>query len=655
MIEDFNTWSKANQKFLTNGIQLINEQIECLYNADDHAPKPDFHEQFQQLINEHKSFQPMLPFIRLSDKLKLSDFEQAVILLAAAPEFDSEFGKAAGKNGLSVQPTFSLAFSIFPNQHWDAITPDAPLRYWQLIRINRADTLANSLITINEQILHYLTGVKSINEKLKKIFEPVQVDEKLVPSQYELAELILNTCLQSEVNKQPYIFFLGNQQTDKLKIAAHISAQKALSLYTLSIYSIPNDVAEISELTLLWNREASLNNYALFLDTVDLDMNDKSKVQSVIYFIKNVDGLLIISSNQWVPETGKKLFAFDVQKPITNEQLILWKQRLGKKINQQSLSGLVSQFSMSTATIDKACNELNTVIGERKTSSKKTNLDNDLWKICCRLTRPQLGGLAQRIESPTGWDDLVLPALQKEILKEIAIHVRQRHKVYGTWGFEKKEARGLGITVLFVGESGTGKTMAAEVLANELHLDLYRIDLSNVINKYIGETEKNLKKIFDAAENGGAILLFDEADALFGKRSDVKDSHDRYSNIEVSYLLQRMEAYRGLAILTTNMKNALDKAFMRRIRFVVQFPFPDLAQRAEIWTKIFPANTPKEGLNMEQLAKLNLSGGNIRNIALNAAFLAAEEEKPVQMSHISQAAKSECIKLERPFSSLEFR
>jgi SpoVK/Ycf46/Vps4 family AAA+-type ATPase len=310
---------------------------------------------------------------------------------------------------------------------------------------------------------------------------------------------------------------------------------------------------------------------------------------------------------------------------------------------------------MSTATIDKACNELNTVIRERKTSSKKTNLDNELWKICCRLTRPQLDGLAQRIESPTGWDDLVLPALQKEILKEIAIHVRQRNKVYGTWGFEKKEARGLGITVLFVGESGTGKTMAAEVLANELHLDLYRIDLSNVINKYIGETEKNLKKIFDAAENGGAILLFDEADALFGKRSDVKDSHDRYSNIEVSYLLQRMEAYRGLAILTTNMKSALDKAFMRRIRFVVQFPFPDLAQRAEIWTNIFPSNTPKEGLNMEQLAKLNLSGGNIRNIALNAAFLAAEEDEPVQMYHISQAAKSEYIKLERPFSSLEFR
>src|SRR5262249_50635455 len=159
-----------------------------------------------------------------------------------------------------------------------------------------------------------------------------------------------------------------------------------------------------------------------------------------------------------------------------------------------------------------------------------------------------------------------------------------------------KGARGLGISALFAGASGTGKTMAAEVLANELRLDLYRIDLSQIVSKYIGETEKNLRRVFDAAEEGGAILLFDEADALFGKRSEVKDSHDRYANIEVSYLLQRMEAYRGLAILTTNMKNALDMAFMRRIRFIVQFPFPDMIQRVEIWQHIFPSSTPTDGL-----------------------------------------------------------
>jgi SpoVK/Ycf46/Vps4 family AAA+-type ATPase len=225
--------------------------------------------------------------------------------------------------------------------------------------------------------------------------------------------------------------------------------------------------------------------------------------------------------------------------------------------------------------------------------------------------------------------------------------------VYETWGFAAKSSRGLGISALFAGVSGTGKTMAAEVLANELQLDLYRIDLSQVVSKYIGETEKNLRRVFDAAEEGGAILLFDEADALFGKRSEVKDSHDRYANVEVSYLLQRMESYRGLAILTTNMKEALDSAFLRRIRFVVQFPFPDAEGRAEIWRRVFPAQTPTEGLDVLQLAHLNVAGGNIRNIALNAAFLAAESSQPVRMSHLKRAAGTEYAKLERPLSENE--
>jgi len=195
--------------------------------------------------------------------------------------------------------------------------------------------------------------------------------------------------------------------------------------------------------------------------------------------------------------------------------------------------------------------------------------------------------------------------------------------------------------------------MAAEVIANDLQLNLYRIDLSAVVSKYIGETEKNLRRVFDAAEESGAILLFDEADALFGKRSEVKDSHDRYANIEVSYLLQRMEAYRGLAILTTNMKQALDPAFLRRIRFVVQFPFPDAPQRTEIWRRIFPQTTPTERLDVSKLARLNIPGGNIRNIALHAAFHAAEAGEPVRMIHLREAAKGEYAKLERPLTEAE--
>src|SRR6266568_5035966 len=204
------------------------------------------------------------------------------------------------------------------------------------------------------------------------------------------------------------------------------------------------------------------------------------------------------------------------------------------------------------------------------------------WDTCRVQARPLLDDLAQRIEPAASWDDLVLPELQRQVLRDIAMHVKQRARVYETWGFATRGTRGLGISALFAGVSGTGKTMAAEVLANELRLDLYRIDLSAVVSKYIGETEKNLRRVFDAAEEGGAILLFDEADALFGKRSEVKDSHDRYANIEVSYLLQRMETYNGLSVLATNMKSALDPAFMRRLRFVINFPFPDTEARAAI-------------------------------------------------------------------------
>src|SRR2546421_3465174 len=247
-------------------------------------------------------------------------------------------------------------------------------------------------------------------------------------------------------------------------------------------------------------------------------------------------------------------------------------------------------------------------------------LADQLWDACRMSARPHLDMLAQRLEPKVTWDDLVLPPEETAILHQLADQVYQRSKVYEEWGFADKMNRGLGINALFAGESGTGKTMAAEVIANALHLYLYRIDLSAVVSKYIGETEKNLRRLFDAAEDGGAILFFDEADALFGKRSEVKDSHDRYANIEINYLLQRMEAYRGLAILATNMKSALDTAFMRRLRFVCTFPFPAVAQRKAIWQKMFPPAMPREELDFDRLARFNVTGGENPNIAFNPGF-----------------------------------
>jgi SpoVK/Ycf46/Vps4 family AAA+-type ATPase len=262
--------------------------------------------------------------------------------------------------------------------------------------------------------------------------------------------------------------------------------------------------------------------------------------------------------------------------------------------------------------------------------------------------------LAQRIEPAHEWGDLVLPEEAMRQLREIADQVAGRPTVYGAWGFGRKLSRGRGITALFAGPSGTGKTLAAEVLAKHLGLDLYRIDLAGVVNKYIGETEKNLRRVFQAAQESGAILFFDEADALFGKRTDVKDSHDRYANIEVNYLLQLMEDYRGLAILATNRKSSLDVAFLRRLRFLVDFPFPDAASRRRIWEKAFPAEAPVAGLDYEVLSRMEIPGGNIRNIALNAAFLAAGEGSPIGTVHVMQAARREYAKMEKMVTEAEF-
>jgi SpoVK/Ycf46/Vps4 family AAA+-type ATPase len=367
--------------------------------------------------------------------------------------------------------------------------------------------------------------------------------------------------------------------------------------------------------------------------------------------MESTRGALIMTSRLRRQTRQRSVIALDVHKPTVAEQRLIWSCALGDKaakLNGQ-LDELVAQFSLSATAIRSACTQ---ALSGGSTASPKLD-PQTLWDACRAQARPRLDNLAQHIKPVATWDDLVLPETEVHTLREIAMHVRQRTKVYQTWGFARKSARGLGISALFSGASGTGKTMAAEVLANELRLDLYRIDLSQVVSKYIGETEKNLRRVFDAAEDGGAALLFDEADALFGKRSEVKDSHDRYANIEVSYLLQRMEAYRGLAILTTNMKTALDPAFQRRIRFVVQFPFPDAEHRARIWQRVFPATTPTEKLDADRLARLNVAGGNIRNIALNAAFLAADTKQPVKMEHLLRATRSEYAKLEKPLTDSE--
>jgi SpoVK/Ycf46/Vps4 family AAA+-type ATPase len=347
-------------------------------------------------------------------------------------------------------------------------------------------------------------------------------------------------------------------------------------------------------------------------------------------------------------------YAIEVRKPTAQEQRAAWIEALqaaNATDADRSAAVLAGHFNLNLHDIGRTSS-----LAVHAQSAAP--IADRVWDACCNLTRPRLDLLAQRIEPKATWDDLVLPPEALGLLRQVAAQVRGRYQVYEDWGYAKKMTRGMGISALFAGESGTGKTMAAEVLANELHLGLYRIDLSAVVSKFIGETEKNLRKLFDAAEQGGVILFFDEADALFGKRSEVKDSHDRYANIEINYLLQRMEAFSGLAVLATNMKSALDQAFMRRLRFIVNFPFPGAAERIQIWQKALAPGVPRDALDYERLARFNLSGGNIHSIALNAAFAAAyrtDSEKTVTMPLLLSATRSELRKLEKQVNEADFR
>jgi AAA+ superfamily predicted ATPase len=490
-------------------------------------------------------------------------------------------------------------------------------------------------------VLHYLAGVSYLDTRLRPLVRPHAAPAAMADGHAHVVEAAMRALERDDAT--PVLQLLGDDGAGQRDVAAAIASRLGLQLHLLRATDIPTGLHELDALALLWQREAALLDSALFVDCEDGG-------SAAARLTQRPGGLTFIGARDPVA-VHRPALHFAVDKPGAADQRRLWVQALGAQSARLNgaLDGVATQFRLSAETIARTGEALRPALAASPTP------DATLWQACRASVRNRLDELAQRVAPAAQWDDLVLPEPQKATLRQIATHVKHRFAVYDAWGFAAKGTRGLGISALFAGESGTGKTMAAEVLANELHLDLYRIDLAGAVSKYIGETEKNLRRIFDAAEDSGAILLFDEADALFGKRSDVKDSHDRYANIEVSYLLQRMEAYRGLAILTTNLKNALDTAFLRRLRFVVQFPFPDARQRELIWRGAFPAATPLDGVDCAKLARLNMTGGGIRNIAMNAAFLAAEAGGAVAMPHLLHAARSEAAKRERALSDAETR
>jgi hypothetical protein len=637
-------WLEANQRSLMHEVDRLCRRAEAMLEpkareqeeAGEPEPTPPWH-------------QPESPVWQAVERVfDLSEFERDLLLLCAGVELSTRLRtvceRLTGEPGRAL--SFGLALALLPEPHWSALAPDRPLRRWKLVELEPGRSLTTAGLHIDEQILHTLAGHHALDDRLRDVVIPLTGD---VPSfsSHDAVIIPLGRALQSSGRAVVH----GADALARQQVAARALAAGGLAPFRLRSSDVPLSAHERSQLALLWSREAALAPAGLVLEVGDHESAERK--EAVGAFLSLVHGLVVVAHRDPIQWPEQPLALIELPRPSLPEQRALWREILTDSggVDDRELEDILSEFRVG---VDRMLAAASTAVAYAAHEARTTaHAHGPVWRVLRRTARGRMDDLAQRIESEVGWDDLVVPPQTLEVLRTLTLQARHRATVYETWGFGGRSRRGLGLSALFSGPSGVGKTLAAEVIASELELDLYKIDLSQMVSKYIGETEKNLARVFDAADVGGVVLLFDEADALFGQRSEVKDSHDRYANIEVSYLLQRMEAFRGIAVLTTNQKNALDPAFLRRIRFVVQFPHPDSGHRALLWRKAFPPSASTAGLDIERLARLNLTGGNIRSVAMNAAFLAAEASEPVGMHHVMQAAKAEYVKLERPFSPAE--
>jgi ATPase family associated with various cellular activities (AAA) len=591
----------------------------------------------------------------LRDIFALTPFETDLLVLCAGIELDGSYPAlcaAAAGDPLRAEPTFSLALATLPDAHWSALSASAPLRRWSLIGLAAAPPggvqvlpLTRLPLRIDERVLHFLVGLDSVDVRLRGVVHPVApVMAPLSPAHERVAQSVVALWSAGQG-----VVHLAGQGDTCAEVAARAGGLTGLSPRVLWTDDLPTDPALRDELAMLVTRDGLLGGGPVVLrEAVDAPTPHRLAAE--------LGGCIVVIAPERPDAAG--VISLDVPPLTRDEQRGLWAGAgplgaespavdattgpaigpgAGSEVSAERLS---AQFHLSAAEIRDAVAEV-------------AATGTDPWTAARHRSRRGLERLAPRVETTATWDDLVLPEDVAGLLREIVAQVRHRHTVFGQWGMRSGALRGWGVSALFAGASGTGKTLASEVIAGELALDLFRVDLSQVVSKYIGETEKNLGQVFDAADRGGCVLLLDEADALFGKRSETKDAHDRYANLEVAYLLQRMEAFRGLAVLTTNLRDNLDPAFMRRLQFVVPFPFPDVVEREGIWRRMIPDTVPTEGLEYAALGRLVVSGGVIRNIALGACFLAAHQGGPLRMEHLLRVARRECTKLERPLPEAE--
>jgi AAA+ superfamily predicted ATPase len=621
---------------------------------------------------------------RLQQQFELSEFDIEIIAIALAPELDRRYDRlyAYLQDDVRCQrPSVDLALNLLCPDAAEKLArrihfaPEAPLIHHNILHLvansNPAKpTLLGHELHLDEQVVRFLLAQPGLDPRLAPFCQWVQP----AVSPHPAIDPTIQPALSAWVNeawqtRQPLrLYFQGSDRSLKRHIAETAAAEADIPLLVVDLARL---VAAEPKLNLesslaLAIREAQFQEAMLYIDELDaLQTNDRA-YPSLLQSITKTEAIVILSGTQpWQPADIEPLGIVSISLPLPDatQRQHYWQMQLaaaGVALDNSDIRALATRFRLNpnqiADAVATACNTAQWQMtrdlflpghSQPKIPQLSTPKLANFFAAARTQCGHELSTLTQKVEPKYGFDDIVLPDDRQTQLWEICHQAKYQNLVYQDWGFESKLSLGKGLNVLFSGLPGTGKTMAAEAIAHELQLDLYKIDLSQVVSKYIGETEKNLNRIFNAATNSNAILLFDEADALFGKRSEIRDSHDRYANIEIGYLLQKMEEYEGIAILTTNLRSNLDDAFVRRLRFIIEFPVPNEKHRRQIWEKIFPKSAPcSPDLDLDLLAKrFEICGANIRNVALAAAFLAANEGETIEMGHVVRSLRREYQKM----------
>ncbi len=612
---------------------------------------------------------------------ELDPFEIDALLICLAVELDLRYERLYAylqDDVTKKRPSVDLVLNLLRRSAEDKIavrryfTGQAPLLRYQLLEpvedpSQPRQSLLATFLAVDKRITSYLLGSDQPDDGIqsylqgcvaRKQIDPLLVDQK---TRQQLVNY-LQSCMASQTIM---VHLRGPQGIGRQSTALMVCQDIGLGLLfaDLSTFSCSGgDNCEEGFLRI--QREAMLTQSAVYWNNFD-HLLKPAQVDLRHKFMKCLANRPAVTffggTERWQPPSALQDGAyvrFKFNMPVDTDRQHLWQTALNSRLNVNidvDLAALATKFKFTGGCILNAAATAHTIAIQRDPENPLITND-DLYEACRLHSNQKLATLARKISTLYQWNDIVLPADRMEQLRDICNHIKYRRQVYERWGFASKLALGKGLSVLFAGPSGTGKTMAAEIISGELGLELYKIDLSTVVSKYIGETEKNLSHIFSEAETSNAILLFDEADALFGKRSEVKDSHDRYANIEVGYLLQRMEEYEGIVILATNLRKNMDDAFVRRLHFTVEFPFPDQNDRRRIWEYIWPERTPRDmELDLDYMARrFELTGGNIRNIAVAAAFFAAADGGQINLDHLIRATKREYRKMGKIMAQGDF-